>query len=252
MDLSTFNTIVYIWIAVAIVIFPFLLFVTAPYGRHTRKGWGPMIPNHIGWILMELPALLVFLWFALTGTVTKSPVVWVFILLYTAHYVNRSVIFPFRLKTSGKKMPLSVSLMAISFNMVNGFINGYYLGYIHPQYPASWLSDPRMIIGVVLFAGGMFINMQSDEKLLSLRRNKNDGYQIPRGGWFDKISCPNFFGEIIEWLGFAVMTWSVAGLSFFIWTAVNLIPRAIDHHKWYKATFSDYPKERKAVLPYIL
>ncbi len=252
METSTFYIIVYSWIALALIVFPILLFVAAPYGRHTRKGWGPMIPNHIGWILMELPAMLVFLWFAVSGSTPKSLVVWLFVLLYTTHYLNRSIIFPLRLKTRGKKMPLSVALMAITFNLVNGFINGYYLGQIHPQYPDSWPSDPRMISGLFLFIGGMIINLQSDEKLLSLRKNKHNGYQIPKGGLFEKVSCPNFFGEILEWLGFAVMTWSMAGLSFFIWTAVNLIPRALDHHKWYRANFSDYPKERKAILPYLL
>ena len=252
METIIYNYFVYAWIGVALLIFPILLFVTPPYGRHSRKGWGPLIPNRIGWIIMELPALLVFLLFALSGAAPKSMVVWLFILLWSLHYINRSLIYPLRIKTTGKKMPFSVALMAIFFNLVNGFINGYFLGHIQPKYPEYWLSDPRMIIGVMLFIFGLALNLQSDEKLLSLRSGGTNGYQIPHGGLFNKISCPNFFGEIVEWLGFALMTWSIAGLSFFIWTAVNLIPRALDHHRWYKTTFNDYPAERKAVFPYLL
>ena len=39
---------------------------------------------------------------------------------------------------------------------------------------------------------------------------------------------------------------------FFIWTFINLVPRAISHHKWYKDNFKDYPKNRKAIIPKLL
>jgi len=59
-------------------------------------------------------------------------------------------------------------------------------------------------------------------------------------------------GEIIEWIGFAMMAWNLAALSFAIWTIVNLLPRAIDHHKWYRRYFAGYPEKRKAIIPFIL
>jgi hypothetical protein len=57
---------------------------------------------------------------------------------------------------------------------------------------------------------------------------------------------------MVEWGGFALMAWSLPALSFAIWTIANLLPRALQHHKWYQQTFSDYPAERKAVIPFIL
>ena len=45
----------------------------------------------------------------------------------------------------------------------------------------------------------------------------------------EDISCPNFFGEIIEWLGFAVMTLNPGSISFLIWTVCNLVPRSKAH-----------------------
>ena len=87
---------------------------------------------------------------------------------------------------------------------------------------------------VLLFVGGMAINQWSDTRLIGLRKNGN-GYQIPRGGLFERISCPNHFGEIVEWTGFAILCWSVPALSFAVWTAANLIPRALSH-RWRSCT----------------
>jgi len=66
------------------------------------------------------------------------------------------------------------------------------------------------------------------------------------------VSCPNYLGEILEWAAWAVLTWSLVGLVFAIWTGANLIPRALAHHKWYQEKFPDYPKDRKAIIPFLL
>jgi len=252
MHLDHFSQFVIAWIILGLILFPVQFFITAPYGRHSNKKWGPMIPNKVAWVIMEFPVLLIFLSFVFSGPAPLSPATWIFIAAFSFHYINRSIIYPFRTKTSGKKMPLTVALMALTFNVVNGTLNGYYFGFIQPNYPIEWLADPRFIIGLILFVGGMIINIQSDNILIRLRKSTEQGYQIPRGGFFRFVSCPNFFGEIIEWTGFAIMAWSLPALSFAIWTFINLVPRGVDHHKWYKRKFGDYPKERKAVLPFLV
>ena len=75
---------------------------------------------------------------------------------------------------------------------------------------SSWLADPRFIIGALLFVIGFWTHYRSDEILRSLRETDR-GYQIPRGGLYRFISCPNYFGEIVEWTGFAIATWSLPG-----------------------------------------
>lgn len=252
MGKGSFDLIVLSWIILGCLVFPALLFITAPYGRHSSRKWGLTIPNRDGWILMELPALVLFLYFILTGKGDRNTVVWIIVTLFIVHYANRSLIYPFRIKTQGKRMPLLIVILAILFNAVNSYVNGYYLGSLQVQYTNSWLNDPRFITGVCLFITGMIINIWADEKLIHLRKTRSNGYQIPYGGLFGKISCPNFFGEIIEWLGFATLCWSLPSLSFFVWTLCNLLPRALDHHRWYKRQFADYPANRKAVFPYLL
>lgn len=102
-----------------------------------------------------------------------------------------------------------------------------------------------------MFVSGMWMNVWSDGELLRLKR-EGKGYVVPRGGIFELVSCPNYFGELVEWLGWAVMTWSWAGLGFFIYTFANLGPRARANHQWYLDKFGeDYPKNRKAVIPFL-
>ena len=245
-----FNGFIWLWIATAIVTFIVLLFITAPYGRHTKSTWGPLIDNKLGWFIMEVFVLIVLAFFLYQGSNSISLVNGIIIALFSLHYINRSMIFPLRIKTNGKKMPISIMFMAMFFNLINGFLMGYYLGNFK-VYEMTWLSTPQFIIGSIVFFTGMFINWQSDNILINLRKPGETGYKIATKGLFKYISCPNLFGEVVEWLGFAILTWSLPGLAFFVWTFANLVPRALSHHKWYLEKFQDYPKERKAVFPFL-
>ena len=249
---NTFTILVYVWMAFGVLLFPLLLKIPVPYGRHSRSGWGITVPNHLGWLVMELPALLVFVYFFLVGSIIQSAVTWLFFSLWVLHYTNRTLIFPFRIKALEKRMPALIAVMGFGFNLINGFFNGYYFGSVAPHYPQNWFMDPRFLLGILLFLTGLGINWWSDSILLGLRNSERRHYSVPKGGLFRTISCPNYLGEIVEWGGFALMVWSLPALSFFIWTVVNLVPRALDHHRWYKKQFVDYPANRKALIPFLI
>jgi len=249
---SFLRTLVVAWIGVAVGTFFLLLFVTAPYGRHTRGGWGPTLPAGVGWILMEAVAPLAFIYFFLKGNKSPNPVTVLFLGLFLMHYLNRAFIYPFRMKNSDRPMALTVVVMGMFFNSVNGLLNGRYLNLFASRYSPGWLLDFRFITGAVLFLFGIVINLHSDGILRSLRAEEESGYKIPKGGAFQFVSCGNYFGELIEWIGWAFLTWSLAGVTFAIWTAANLVPRALAHHRWYQRQFPDYPEKRKAIIPYIL
>ncbi|MHA1685516.1 MAG: 3-oxo-5-alpha-steroid 4-dehydrogenase, partial [Candidatus Heimdallarchaeaceae archaeon] len=119
-------------------------------------------------------------------------------------------------------------------------------------YSADWFYGYRFILGMVLFFGGMLINRHSDFLLRNLRAPGETDYKIPYGGFFNLVSAPNYLGEIIQWFGWALATWSLAGLVFAVWTTANLLPRAIASHRWYKQRFSNYPSTRKAIIPFLL
>jgi steroid 5-alpha reductase family enzyme len=242
-----------IWIYAAITVATFLVLfvVSAPYGRHARSGWGPTIPAFWTWFIMEMPALLAFpIYFWISGA-SATLVNAIFILVWCTHYGLRTFVYPWRRRHASHSIPIIVPILAICFNLLNGFTNSWFLFSIHPGYTLDWLSDPRFILGIVVFITGMLINTHSDRVLLKLRKPGEMDYKVPMSGLHTKVAAPNYFGEFIEWLGFALMTWSPAGLLFAAYTFANLAPRARSHLKWYQETFPEYPKDRKAIIPYI-
>ena len=248
----TFNIICWIWIAIAVILFPLLLKVTQPYGRHSKTNWGPMINNRSGWFVMELPALFAFGYYLLFIESWFNILILIPVILWGLHYIHRVFIFPFQIRTAKKKMPVVIVVFALFFNIVNGYLNGYWLLHFVPEYRSNVLIDLRLAAGVVFFLTGFVINKYHDNLLIKLRSASGNGYKIPYGGLFKYISCPNFLGEIISWAGFAVVAFNLPALSFLVWTIVNLSTRALDHHKWYLKEFPDYPKERKAIIPRLL
>jgi 3-oxo-5-alpha-steroid 4-dehydrogenase 1 len=249
---NLFTILLLSWLALAICTFILLFFVSAPYGRHLRKGWGPNLSNRLGWMIMEFPSALLMLVYYANGSGPRSITMLVFLIIWEVHYMHRTFIFPFRLPGEKKDMPIIIIFMGIFFNTGNTFFNGLHLFNFSPDYPESWLYDPRFIVGAAVFICGFVINQYADQVLFNLRKPGETGYKIPKGGIYRFISCPNYFGELLEWTGWAIATWSLAGLSFAVWTVANLIPRALSNHNWYKRQFPDYPKERKAIIPYIL
>jgi protein-S-isoprenylcysteine O-methyltransferase Ste14 len=238
------------WIIVGIGTGLFLLQKEAPYGRFSSNNWGPVMSNRLGWLLMEATVMVAFTaWIPVEHYNWGTPAS-IMIGLFFIHYVHRSFVYPLMIRTKGKKMPVIIMLSAMLFNTVNGSLLGiWFADFAH--YPDSWYYSPLFIAGVLLFLSGMLINWQADYTLISLRAKGESGYKIPRSGLFNLISSPNLFGEIIEWGGFAMLTWSLPAIAFFIWTCANLIPRAITNHRWYRKEFPHYPATRKILLPYL-
>ncbi|SVA50791.1 uncharacterized protein METZ01_LOCUS103645 [marine metagenome] len=243
-----YNCLLAIWTLIGFSAICCLFFVTAPYGRHEQPGWGRSIPSRLGWILMESPAFYIMLIFFLAFRSTINLAQIVLFALWALHYFHRSFIWPFRAKISRKKIPALIVLMAFIFNCINTSFQGIWI-FSFGDYTPKWIYGPQFFLGLCAFLSGMYINVKSDNILMALRRKNGPGYHIPKGFLFEKVSSPNYLGELTQWLGWAIMTWSLAGLVFFLWSLANLLPRAIAHHRWYKETFDDYPDNRKILVP---
>lgn len=236
--------------AMAVATFIPVTFIRAPYGRHSRAGWGPSVSPRLAWFLMESPTLWMSALLFPLGRMSSNPTSLILLMVFLAHYIHRCCIYPLRIRPGSKPYPISIAAMAFFFNTYNTYLQIRWISH-YGNYTAGWLRSPTFIVGLLVFIMGMIINVWADSVLLSLRRG-SEGYKIPRGGLFEYVSCPNYFGEMVEWIGWAVMTWSFAGLSFFLYTAANLGPRAAAHHDWYHKQFPErYPKSRKVLIPFV-
>ena len=246
--MDSVSPVILLWMALAVITFVVLLFRTAPYGRHAEGAKVPTVPHRLGWVIMEtVSPLALCAGLLLTNTTGRWPVF--LVALWVGHYVYRAWIYPFRARWANRRMPIVIMLSAIGFNVVNGWLNGAALA--DESFTFAW-NHPSVVIGALLFFGGLLLNLYSDKILMGLRAPGETGYRIPEGGFFRWVSCPNYLGELVEWVGFALMASTPAAWAFALWTAANLIPRALSHHRWYQSRFAVYPRQRKAVIPFIL
>lgn len=239
---------------IAVIVFIALYFVTAGYGVFYNKKWGPSIPNKIGWILMESPVFIAMILLCVFSERSTNVVCLIFLILFEIHYFQRSFIFPFLIR--GKSvMPLSVILMGVVFNTLNALMQGGWIFYVAPEnmYEISWLTTPQFIIGTLIFFVGMIINIHSDYIIRHLRKPGDTKHYLPKKGMFKYVTSANYFGEFVEWCGFAILTWSLAGAVFALWTFANLAPRAAKIYDNYKKEFGNEldTKKVKRILPFI-
>lgn len=249
--MSIYNSFIIFWVLVGVITFVYLFFVSAPYGRHIRKGWGKNISARAGWVIMESPCVIIMSIYAFIVRDNLETLHIIFLSLWLLHYIHRSFIYPFVIDMTNPKMPISIASSAFFFNIVNVNLQAFGI-YYFTEYSQEWINSNIFYIGLIVFFIGMYINIKSDYLIINLRKNKGPGYHLPTKFLHKYISSPNYFGEIIEWLGWAILTWSISGAVFALWTIANLFPRALAHHKWYKSKFDDYPSNRKAIIPGII
>lgn len=249
-----FNLLLLIMSALAVVVFVCLFFVDAGYGKFYTRKWGPAISNRTGWVLMESPVFIAMLVLCLCSERREDPIRLLFLIIFEIHYFHRAFIFPSRIK-SESKMPFSIIAMGMVFNTLNAIMQGGWLFYVSPAgyYDGAWLLSPQFIVGLLVFAAGMAINIQSDNIIRNLRKPGDTRHYLPKGGMFKYVTSANYFGEFMEWVGFAVLTWSWAGAVFALWTFANLCPRAARIYDRYRSEFADEfdEKKLKRIIPFI-
>jgi 3-oxo-5-alpha-steroid 4-dehydrogenase 1 len=250
-ELRFYTVLGWAWAVLAIAVVPYLLWRPAPYGRHGRKGFGPQIGARLAWLLMEAPSPILMVVYFLLGRRPFGTTAEVFLGLWLFHYLYRAFLFPLLLPATSRSMPLLVMVSGALFNVVNAYLNGRWLFSLAEPRPVAWLASPQFVLGASLFLFGFCVHVLADRELRRLRRASGGERVLPRGVLFRFVSCPNYFGEMVEWTGFALATWSPGGALFALWTAANLAPRAVHHHRWYREKFPDCPPSRRAVVPFL-
>ena len=251
---AIYNSVLMAMTLLAVIVFIALHKVEAAYGMTFNPKWGPSVGNKVGWIAMEAPAFIIMaiIWALSPRASMAAPCVMA--ALFELHYFQRSFIFPLLMRGKSR-MPLAITLMGIIFNSINAYMIGGWLFHLAPAdyYSPHWLSSPQFIVGIVIFFAGMAINIHSDHVIRSLRRPGDTRHYIPKKGLYRYVAGANYFGELTEWIGFAILTWSAAGWVFVLWTFANLAPRARSLHKRYVDRFgAEFTSLKlKYIIPFI-
>lgn len=200
---------------------------------------------------MELVSPIVYVMSIAVTRPTGTRFQWILISAWLIHYTNRAIIYPMR-ATSMAPIHVLTFTCSVFFNLLNGYTNGMWIGR------HSNATDTQFWCGMAIWATGFVSNIYHDSILFHLRRKNQEKdnkkkYFIPHGGLYEYISCPNYFSESVEWLGYCVASHaSIPSVIFAVATMANLFPRAWKTHAWYKNQFDNYPSNRKAIIPFLI
>ncbi len=251
---TIFNYLIWGMTGMAVVVFVCLFFINAGYGQFRTKEWGWSIDNRWAWMFMEAPVFLVmFLIWAGSGFERHIPELF-FLFLFLLHYFQRSFVFPW-LMTGRSRMPIAIMLMGMTFNVINGLMQGGGLyWYPNPDFQegAQYLLRWNVLLGLLLFVAGMVINLHSDYVIRHLRKPGDTRHYLPEKGMYRLVTSANYLGEIMEWVGYALAVSTPVAWVFPLWTAANLVPRAHAIYKRYRREFGDLAVgSRKRVIPFV-
>jgi len=216
-EIIIFNLLMIFFSIVGVGVFILLFFVSAPYGQHIRKGWGPNINNKLGWFIMEIPTVAIYLIIYFLGERKTHFISIVFLIIWMLHYGQRTFIFPFLIRAK-QPMPVTIIIFGMMFNGINTYLQARWIYTLSAPYPDDWIFSPFFITGLSIFLLGLIINLHSDQIIRNLREPGETEYRIPYSGMYRWVSNPTYLGEITEWAGWAVLTWSFPGLIFVAWT----------------------------------
>ncbi|KAL8207399.1 UNVERIFIED_CONTAM: hypothetical protein K2H54_055983 [Gekko kuhli] len=94
--------------------------------------------------------------------------------------------------------------------------------------------------------------------LANLRKNKSGevvslDHSIPFGDWFEMVSCPHYFAEVLIYVSMGV-TFGFKNLTWWLVVTYVLFNQAVSAtlcHEFYLSNFKHYPKGRKAYIPFL-
>ena len=255
----TYDTVLALAYGLVALVFIGAALTKSPYGRFASDKWGVNLSPRLGWFLMELPATLSFVYFYFRGRNRFEIVPLFFLLVWLIHYGNRGFVFPYLIRSpKGAKASFSITIVLTGWlvTTLHGYLNAAYISDLGTHFTLDWLTDPRFLFGITLYYASFVLNIHSDAIIRNLRtvdeiERGEKAYRIPRGGLFRFVTNPSYLTEISAFTGFAIATWSLGATFILLITIANLVPRALQTHRWYREKFPDYPRNRRALIPFV-
>jgi len=176
------------------------------------------------------------------------------VLCWSAHYIKRLLETQFVHRFSHATMPIMNIFKNSFYYWGAAALVGYFL--VHPLYTAP--ASNQVYTGLAIFVVSELCNLKCHLMLRDLRPAGTNKRAVPRGFFFELVSCPNYFFEVLAWVGFTIMTQMVGALLFTIVGFFQMMVWAQGKHRNYIKEFDgkegreSYPRSRKAIIPFIL
>lgn len=125
---------------------------------------------------------------------------------------------------------------------------------IYSQYLTENTAEPAFDLkyaGVLLFVIGIIGNFYHHYILSQLRGKDDKSYKIPKGGLFSLVICPHYLFEILGFIGVSLISQTVYAVSFTLGSMFYLLGRSYATRKWYLSKFDNFPKNVKALIPFV-
>lgn len=207
-----------------------------------RKGTG--LPGWVGMAFLYFVPIVVLTIAGWSYLLNATFVQWAVYLAVVLHFMKRVLESLFLHRYSGPIDWSTTVLIACVYSLASGM-----LGFVNREplpAPDLWFS-----VGVFLFVVGVAGNFYHHKLLADLRKNSLE-YFIPKGGLFEYVVCPHYLFEILIWLGIALLSRHLVAFIILFFIVFYLSARALRVLKWYHEKFKDFPKDRKAILPFVL
>ena len=184
------------------------------------------------------------------------PVVNIAAICWSFHYLKRIYETIFVHRFSHSTMPIRNLFKNCSYYWGAAAFVSYFTN--HPLYTPPCYGNLQIYSGLFLFLLCEVGNYSSHAALRDLRPPGSKERRIPYPTsdpftfLFKFVSCPNYTYETGAWLGFAIMTQSLPALLFMVAGFYQMAVWGIGKHRRYLKEFKDYPRSRKAIVPFLI
>lgn len=175
---------------------------------------------------------------------------------WSFHYIKRILETIFVHRFSHATMPLKNLFKNCSYYWGFAFFVGYFIN--HPLYTPPTFGAAQFYLGLAGFCISELGNFSIHIALRNLRPPGTTERKIPKPTMdpftqlFNFVSCPNYTYEIGAWLSFSLMTQTLPALLFTLAGGAQMVIWALGKHRNYRKEFANYPRSRKAIIPFVL
>ncbi|CAL9137830.1 unnamed protein product [Musa acuminata var. zebrina] len=222
------------------------------YSKFWNAGSGPSaeqirVSSRVGMLVLYTPALAAAAAAFAVPAVVADDRCRLLALALALHFFKRDFEVLFIHQYSGNMILDSVIPITLS----------YFTGtvcMIYAQYLTQGMPGPKLdlkVAGEVLFLVGITGNFYHHHLLSKLREKGDKTYKIPKGGLFGLVICPHYLFEIIIFIGFCLISQTLYSFLFALGTLWYLMGRSYATRRWYLSKFENFPKQVKALIPYV-